>query len=158
QYHLDVQHAVGRIHFVDEKGADDLDAYANYARAVVTAETGAPRSRNAVFFGVQNPDDRATALSASELVQPLAAQFAAAYPDWQMTRLLGAAATKAGLRRVLGGEDPPALLFTASHGMGFPANDPRQVPHQGALLCQDWPGPAQHQGAIPPEFYFAGDD
>lgn len=158
QYHLDVQHAVGRIHFVDGNGADDLDAYANYARTVVAAETEPPRPRKATFFGVQNPDDKATALSASELVQPLAAQLSDKYPDWEMETLLGAAATKNGLRQVLGGEATPSLLFTASHGMGFPVDDPRQFPHQGAFLCQDWPGPNQHQGNIPQDFYFAADD
>src|SRR5215207_949295 len=83
QYHLDVQHAIGRLHFVDEKGADDLDAYANYARSVVAAETQAPAPRRATFVGVQNPDDKATTLSAAELVQPLAEKIAADQPAWQ---------------------------------------------------------------------------
>jgi hypothetical protein len=158
QYHLDVQHAIGRIHFVDEKGADDLDAYANYAQSVIAAETQAPRPRRAAFVGVRNPDDKATTLSASELVQPLSDKVAADQPGWQLQTLLGDAAKKEDLRRVLGGEDTPTLLFTASHGMGFPASDARQLPHQGALLCQDWPGPTQHHGEIPQDFYFAGDD
>jgi hypothetical protein len=158
QYHLDVQHAIGRIHFVDQNGADDLHAYANYARSVVAAETQAPVPRRATFVGVQNPDDKATILSASELVQPLADKVATDQPGWQLQTLLGNDAKKDGLRRVLGGEDTPAFLFTASHGMGFPAGDARQLPHQGALLCQDWPGPVQHQGEIPQDFYFAGED
>jgi hypothetical protein len=158
QYHLDVQHAIGRIHFVDEQGADDLDAYANYARSVIAAETQAPVPRRAAFVGVRNPDDKATTLSASELIQPLRAKVAADQPGWQVQTLLDDAATKDGVRRVLGGAETPTLLFTASHGMGFPAGDPRQLPHQGALLCQDWPGPRQHQGEIPQDFYFAGED
>ena len=158
QYHLDVQHAIGRIHFSTADGGEDLDAYAAYARGVVAAETSPAPPRKAVFVAVQNPDDRATALSAAELVQPLASQVATDQPGWQVETLAGEAATKAGVRRVLGGEATPALLFTASHGMGFPAGDSRQRPHQGALLCGDWPGPSQHKGEIPHDFYLAGED
>ena len=90
-----------------------------------------------------NPDDDATGSTADQLVAPLADRarspptsptsavetFLQAEPRTQIGRIAG--------RR----HETPALLFTASHGMGFPNGDPRQLPHQGALLCQDWPGP-----------------
>src|SRR5918993_1762422 len=98
QYHLDVQHAIGRIHFVDQNGADDLEAYENYARSVIAAETQTPVPRRAAFVGVRNPDDKATTLSARELVQPLAEKIAADQPAWHLQTLLGDAATKEGLR------------------------------------------------------------
>ena len=67
-------------------------------------------------------------------------------------------ADKASLGRLLGGDDRPALLFTASHGVGFPADHELQRRHQGALLCSDWPGLDRWQEAIPERFYFSADD
>lgn len=155
QSQLDVQYAAGRVDF-----GDDLDAYDNYARSVVEAESGRVKlSRNVSFFGVANSDDPATTLSADHLVSPLV-EHLKGNTDWNINAFLKDAAKKSQLARLLGGDQTPALLFTASHGMEFPLGDPHQIPHQGALLCQDWPGPNawRGKGAIPQELYFAGDD
>jgi hypothetical protein len=154
QYQLDVQYAVGRLWF------DSLEGFASYARSVVQAESGALElPRRAVILGVQNPDDRSTQLSATELAAPLGEQLVREQPDWNLETIVGDAATKQRLGGLLGGADTPSLLLTASHGMGFPSGDSRQRPHQGALLCQDWPGPEQWSGkTVPQDFYLAGDD
>lgn len=152
QSQLDVQYAVGRIHF------ETLDEYANYARSLVEAETRPLKlPRQMRFFGVANPLDRATGMSAGQLVGPLRTKLCEQFSDWTFDGVMADDATKARLGRMLGGDETPSLLFTASHGMGFPLGSPRQLPHQGALLCQDWPGPS-FRGPIPEHFYFAGTD
>jgi hypothetical protein len=154
QYQLDVQYAVGRICF------ETMDEYARYARSVVTAEKGEEaRPRHAVFFGVQNPDDPATGLSANELVAPLAEKMAQDQKKdgWEVDTVLATEALRSRLVGLMGGAETPALLFTASHGMGFPMDDGRQLKQQGALLCGDWPGPINWRKEIPEDFYLAAD-
>ncbi len=153
QSQLDVQYAVGRIHF------DQLQDYAAYAHSVVEAEKqGLSLLRQAAFFGTSNPDDPATNMSAGDLVTPLSESMAKENQGWKVDQWVGEKATKANLSALVGGKQAPALLFTASHGMGFPNGDPRQLSHQGALLCQNWPGPHTWKQAIPEDFYFAAND
>lgn len=155
QSQLDVQYAVGRVHF------QTVEEYANYAHSVVSAEkNGLKLAREMAFFGVANPDDKATQLSSQYLLEPLYQQFQIEDASWRFRTHLREEATKAQLGRLLGGDQTPALLFTGSHGMGFNRGSDRQLAHQGALLCQDWPGPQnwQGKGEIPQDFYFAGDD
>ncbi len=154
QYGLDVQYAVGRICF------DQLEDYASYADGVVAAETrGTTRSRRVTLFAPCNPDDPATALSAAELVKPLARQLSEDATGWGTQTLLGEAATKARLAQAMGGgEEGPALLFSATHGVAYPNGDPHQLRRQGALLCQEWPGPDMFGQALDEAWYFSADD
>jgi len=143
---------VGRIHF------DTLEEYAQYARSVVQAETGGlALPRQATFFGVRTANDQATTLSADHMIKPLANKMAE-QSGWNVRTLVEGEALKSNLSKLVGGGETPTLLYSASHGMGFPNGDPRQLVHQGALLCQDWPGPGKWKKPIPPEFYFSADD
>jgi hypothetical protein len=154
QAQLDVAYAVGRIHF------DALEDYARYAHSIVQAERdGLCLPRRATFFGVSNRNDSATSRTATELVSPLAEQVQADQPAWSISTVLGEAATKARLAQLMGGEETPALLFTACHGIGFNLRDPRQYQQQGALVCQDWPGPIEARGrSLSAEWYLAAED
>ena len=148
QAQLDLQHAVGRLHFAT------LDEYESYARSVVASETGQVKvARRLGLFGVRH--DRATRMSADGLIAGLDRYVKDKCPDWTTDLRVAEQATKAELTKLLGGEQTPAVLFTASHGVGFPNGDPRQLAHQGALLCQDWSGSQQ---AVLPEEYFCRDD
>ncbi len=146
QYQLDVQYAVGRIYF------DKLSDYAHYAQSVVRAETEQlQRSKTIQFWGVSNKCDAATQLSAKSLINPLNDWATKEQSDWNSNLLIGETATKANLDRIFNQSDSkPALLLTASHGVGYPIGDPRQRDYQGALVTQDWlrsdgaPDPEQH--------------
>lgn len=158
EYLLSVEYAVGRISF------DTPDEYRRYAESLIEYETSAtvPNGKSAVFFGTRHDLDRATQLSADLLVKPLADGIpatgepgAAAKRGFATQKFWGADATKANLGKTFRGDGwakPPAFLFSASHGMGWPKGHADQVAKQGALLCQDWPG----YGSINAGHYFTG--
>jgi hypothetical protein len=159
QYLLGVEYAVGRLSF------DDADGYRRYVRGIVDYESGATtRDAVATFFGTRHPFDGATQLSADSLVTPLAdsfrpgGRFGSAVSGYRIDQVLAEQATKTALREILDGSGPsgrPALLFSATHGLGgWPAGHPDQLARHGALVCQDWPG----VGQISPDHYFAGAD
>ncbi len=155
QYQLDVQYAVGRLHFAT------LDAYAAYAHSVVQAEQGgAAAVRRASFVGVSHPGDEATVLSATCLVEPLARTLQNRFPDWQVETVLHDAARKARLHEMLAQPHPPALWVTASHGLEFPLHDADQRAYQGALLCADWPGTAAWPRGqrLTPDYFLSASD
>jgi hypothetical protein len=67
---------------------------------------------------------------------------------------LGDDATRSNLEGLLSASTPPALLFTASHGVGLPLNDPALlVRNQGALVTADF-----EFGKIKREHWLAGED
>ena len=147
QYQLDVQYAVGRIAF------DTVDEYRSYAEAVVARErVDGPRSVH--LFGPTHPADRATQLS-SRLIGSLHDDLHTT-PGYDVQRTLADDATKDALTELVATE--AGLLFTASHGIGFPHGDRRQREAQGALVCQDWPGPLLADGDLADRTYFAGAD
>ncbi|MCB1037171.1 MAG: hypothetical protein KDD47_25305, partial [Acidobacteria bacterium] len=150
QYRVDVQHAVGRLHFPE---ADD---YAAYAQSVLAAEEEPGNGREARFWGAEIEGDVHSRWMLEELLDPMVAGMEA----WQTDRGLyqpsrTSAGTKAALLEEL--RKPPAFLFTASHGMVFRNGaDEERARLQGALLCEDW-RPSQGQ-APGPEVYLAADD
>ncbi len=154
QYELDVDFFVGRIYF------NTMEEYARYAHSVTLAEKGQVRlPRTATFFGVANPGDKATSLSAEFLVKPLAG-FVQQKSDekswgWKSALVEPKDADRETLKTLLGGSRTPALLCTASHGMGWPAPDPQQYKYQGGLVCQDWKGPPER---VTPEHYLAAEN
>ena len=159
QYNLDIQYAVGRIHFKDE------DGYAAYAANVTETEKAAEKAANAedgslppkrlTLFGVSRQGDAATERSTKELIKPLADKLATDRTDWTHKLLIDSQASKEQLGRLMGGGETPSILFTASHGLVFPSGDELQRSKQGALLCQDWPGEGH---SVLPEHYFSSAD
>ena len=148
QHQFDYEYAVGRLCF------ETAEEYARYAETVIAAEEGRiTRPRRLTLFGTRHSGDRTTELMADHLISPLAEALSDLCP---IETLLAGDATKARLTRLLGGDETPALLFTALHGVGFPAGDPQQVDRQGALLCQDWSGAGQ--GPVGPDVFLSGED
>ncbi len=154
QSELDLQYAVGRIHF------DTIEEYRSYAKSVVEVETRESQlPKRLALFGVKNEGDQATARLAEELVAPLARQLAKVRNDWKIDLVEGTAATKAKLSMLLGGKETPAFLLIGAHGMEFRSGEEKQKRQQGAVICSDWKGPVQeNQGPVQREVYFSADD
>lgn len=148
QYQLDVQYAVGRLCF------DELEEYRCYAESVAAAETKGGRRPRACFFAPANHGDPVTVSMNAHLVQPVAAGVRRDQPGWTVETVLGEEATRGRLGSLL--DEAPAFLFAACHGLGFAAGDAEQRERQGALVCQDWPGPGPE--GIDREHYFAAED
>jgi hypothetical protein len=164
QYLLDVDYAVGRLPF------DTPEQYRQYAESVVAYETaaGVPNGKEVVFWGPRHENDEATGMTSDYLITPLhdglpaearhSTQLPIAQKRGYRTRCFKEdAATRANHAEALharGEAAPPAVLFTASHGVGWPKGDARQRPAQGALLCQDWTG----FGGVKPAHYLTAAD
>ncbi|MBX0327926.1 hypothetical protein K2Z83_09590 [Oscillochloris sp. ZM17-4] len=164
QYELDVFWGVGRLLFTDASGRHRLDAYRDYAEQVVAWETRADAAshlrKEIAFIGTRHEGDTSTERSAKNLVTPLAAWSGA--PNTTPARLgfghrlyLGDDATRDNLTRMLSASAPPAILFSATHGIGLRSSDDpaRLVMHQGALLTADFA-----YGSIRREHWLAGED
>ena len=160
QYLLGVDYAVGRVAFGAANG------YARYAKSVAAYETaGAVQNAKQIsYWGTCHRGDGATQLSSSLLIDPLANGNPSLpgrlkkplHTEFGFERQLQLAddATKDALLETLGAKRPPAILFTASHGMLVDPGRPQQQAVQGALLCQDWPG----FGTIKPDDFLAATD
>jgi hypothetical protein len=159
QYLLDIEYAVGRLAF------DTPEQYRQYAESVVAYETAGavPNGRELVYWATRHASDAATQMSADHLITPLYEGIPdsdeedpiAEMCDYRQRCLKKKDAKKANLLDILTstGTPPPAMLVTASHGMGWPIEEKeKQRLEQGALLCQDWLG----FGSVKPNHYLAG--
>lgn len=138
QYELAAEYAVGRIAFGDKEG------YRAYIEQLISYETttSVPTDREVAFWSPANIDDRATSISSRFLVNPLyddldpqinfqKKMFIGNKPGWE--------ASKNNLAGLLTRKKAPALLFTASHGLGHQIIDSEEKIYlQGALVTQDW--------------------
>ncbi|NTV63290.1 MAG: peptidase C1 [Oscillochloris sp.] len=161
QYELDIFWGVGRLIFSDQHGRHRLDDYKAYANQVVNweqrvADSDKYLNKTFGFFGTRHEDDNSTIRSADKLVAPLIdwstnSKYAKAL-GFGRTTYLNKDATRDNLGRLLSSR--PALLFTASHGVGLPLSDPaRLVLNQGSLVTADFTF-----GSIKRDHWLSGED
>ena len=151
QYELNLQYAVGRIHF------DRSEDYERYGQGVIRAERRPPRSRRVTFFGVENEGDSATAATAQDLVEGLANRIDGYRSGWQVDRFMREEASKSCLSELLGGAQTPALLFAGGHGL-VPQSSTHREALQGALVCSDWSALGDIRPAVEKEQMFTAQD
>jgi hypothetical protein len=155
QYALGIEYAVGRLFF------DNPEQYAQYGLSIVSYEKQPKKNSREVCFWAPR-HDKATELSADFLVRPLAEpgkdsdlnELFSADLDAENRCIIGERATKQCLSAILNSGQSPAMLFTASHGVGWPMGHASQKEKQGALVCQDW----SQRGDFNEAHYFAASD
>lgn len=136
QYQLGVHFAVGRLDLPDS------DAYARYAKNVVSTEKHArvPGRPRLTFFCPSNGSEPAIEMARRELAEPLIRRFTERDTGWTIDGVWGKEATRDRLAILVAGAETPDVLFTLSHGLGYRAGRAPQEKRQGALICEDWPG------------------
>lgn len=141
QHVLATDTLVGRIHFADDDGGPDLDAFAAYADKVVRAEEGDPEDASPdLLFHVADDGTAATIAGRKRLIEPgmafarerlksgklKAAKVEELHAE-TTSEMLGAAA-----------RSRPAVLLSVSHGLGPPRigyrGDERRRRRQGSMV------------------------
>ena len=131
QYHLSLNHAVGRLDFSTPQ---ELRDYVEHVREVETGNTHL--GRRAVFFSVKkNEEDLAGEILSQYLVAPLSQKLTGYLPGWKVETWERDKATKANLSR-LWHQEPPGLFIASCHGRRLPPGHTDQKERQGALMCQ----------------------
>ena len=155
---FEVQHRLAQAHLVGRLCLDSPQAYAYYADNVVAAETGrVKRPRRAVIFAAHHRDDPPTQASLSLLARPLGADLSRV-EGWRVEGVWAGDATKQRLSRLLGGDQTPLVLFTASHAVCYRPESRVLQAKQGGLLCSDWPGPVAWPEPSPAEHFLIAED
>lgn len=128
---MDAVANVGRLDF------ESLDELERYVQKIIRLETAAGPvvKREAILFapdaGIEDP----TYFSREYMVKPLNDHIKQEY-NFQTTALMGADATKKKLVKALLGASP-ALVYTASHGLGLTGESmDQQRQYNGAICCQ----------------------
>lgn len=122
---------VGRLCF---DSLDGLQAYVDKVRRLEASPDPVVK-REAIFFGTDEGSNDPTYFSREYMVKPLA-QYVRDSAGYAVTEITGADATKAKLAQALAG-GAPALVYTASHGLGLtgqPLDDQKR--YNGAICCQ----------------------
>lgn len=153
QTNLDGEYAVGRLWFNDP---GDCQAYVTALLAYEDNPASSGRAKRALLLGTQHAHDPATETSAAHLVRPLHAWLMnhedAAGLNFQYELLLGNTpgreATRANFLERMAGPRPPAVWFTAGHGLEWKSPNSQQEAAQGGLVFQDWSGGGAGKGAF----------
>ena len=145
---LDSLASAGRVDF---DSLDDLRAYAEKVCRLEDPAADPVVSRDCLIFAPDGGPNDATHFSNLYMAQPLS-QLISQKLGFPTTAILGEEATKAAFVAALA-DRSPALVYTASHGLGAPrAGLDVQKQVNGALCCQHGPD------ASPAEWLFRGLD